>query len=60
MELDCITGGAILPAMNTFTQNLLGHAIRDRSNFTTQPLEEAAAQASTSTECEFLRLPPPG
>ena len=46
--------------MNTFTQNLIRHAMRDRDNFTTQPLEEAAAEASTAPQCEFLRLPPPG
>lgn len=46
--------------MNSFTQNLLRHAIRDVDHFTTQSMEQAAAQASTTPECEFLRLPPSG
>jgi hypothetical protein len=33
------------------------HTLRDRGNYTTQPLEEAGADASSSPQCEFLRLP---
>lgn len=46
--------------MNKFMNNLIRHAMLDREHYTTQPLEEAAAEASTSPACEFLRLPPPG
>jgi hypothetical protein len=45
--------------VNGFMNNLVRDAMRDRE-YTTQPLEQAAAEASTSTQCEFLRLPPPG
>jgi hypothetical protein len=34
--------------------------VSDRENYTTQPLADAAAGASSSPQCEFLRLPPPG
>lgn len=46
--------------MNGFMQNLVRHAMRDREHYTTQPIEQAAAEAGTSPHCEFLRLPPPG
>ena len=46
--------------MNGFMQNLVRHAVRDREHYTTQPIEQAAAEAGTSPQCEFLRLPPPG
>lgn len=46
--------------MNGFMNNLVRHAMRDREHYTTQPLDQAAAEASTSAQCEFIRLPPPG
>lgn len=46
--------------MNGFMQNLVRHAMRDREHYTTQPIEQAAAEAGTSPHCEFLRLPPTG
>ena len=42
--------------MNT----LVRHAMGDQEHYTTQPVEQAAAEAGTSPRCEFLRLPPPG
>jgi hypothetical protein len=46
--------------MNSFIQNLLRQALADKTKWTTQSLLEAAAEASSPPECEFLRLPPPG
>src|SRR6266404_1151210 len=46
--------------MNGFMNNLIRHAMHDREHYTTQPLEQAAAEASAAPHCEFLRLPPPG
>jgi hypothetical protein len=47
-------------ATNSFIQNLVRQALLDKSKWTTQSLLDAAAEASGSPECEFLRLPPPG
>lgn len=46
--------------MNSFIQNLLRQALADKTKWTTQSLLEAAAEAISSPEREFLRLPPPG
>jgi len=46
--------------MNGFMNQLVRHAMHDREHYTTQPIEQAAAEAGTSPQSEFLRLPPPG
>ena len=46
--------------MNSFVQKLVRQALLDKSKWTTQNLLEAAAEAGTVPDCEFLRLPPPG
>jgi hypothetical protein len=46
--------------MNSFINKLVQQALLDKQRWTTQSIVEAATQASSTPDCEFLRLPPPG